>query len=222
LQRFLKRRPSPAMVVALTALFLSLGGVSYGVATGSIDSREIKNNNVRSGDLRNNDVRTRDLRNNDVRGRDVRNSTLTGSDVGADKLTGSDILESGLGKVPSASSADSANSAGNADTLDGNDSGAFVRQTEKLWARVASNGTLRGGSGAISVTRTAAGRYNVTFNRDVSTCAWVSSTDFRGSGDGWGVHVDHGSPPDPNQVRVLTSLDTSATVDQPFSVAVLC
>jgi hypothetical protein len=34
------KRPSPALIVACLALFLSLGGVSYGVATGFIDSRE--------------------------------------------------------------------------------------------------------------------------------------------------------------------------------------
>jgi hypothetical protein len=55
-------RPSPAMAVATIALFVSLGGVSYGVATGSIDSREIKNN--------------------DVRGKDVRNGTLSAFDLG--------------------------------------------------------------------------------------------------------------------------------------------
>ena len=48
MRRILKRRPSPAMVVALIALFVAMGGVSYGVATGSIDGREIKNNTVRA------------------------------------------------------------------------------------------------------------------------------------------------------------------------------
>ena len=58
------RRPSPAMIVALLALFVSLSGVSYGVATGFIDSREIKNNEVRSIDIRNNQIRSKDIRNN--------------------------------------------------------------------------------------------------------------------------------------------------------------
>jgi hypothetical protein len=71
MRHLLRKRPSPSMVVALIALFVSLGGVSYGVATGSIDSRELKNNTVRSGDLRNNDVRGKDLRNNGVTGADV-------------------------------------------------------------------------------------------------------------------------------------------------------
>jgi hypothetical protein len=105
-------RPSPAMVVALIALFISMGGVSYGVATGAIDSREIKNNTVRGKDIRNNQVASRDLRNNSARGRDVRNSSLTGADVGNDKLTGSDVLESSLGTVPNASAATTANFAG--------------------------------------------------------------------------------------------------------------
>jgi hypothetical protein len=105
---FLSRRPSPALVISLIALFISLSGVSYGVATGFIDSREIKNNQVRSRDLRNNDIRTRDLRNNEVRGRDIRNSTVRGPDVGLNSLTGDDINESRLGKVPSAAAADTA------------------------------------------------------------------------------------------------------------------
>jgi hypothetical protein len=57
----LVRRPSPAMVVALIALFSSLGGVSYAVATGSIDSREIRNNSVRGKDVRNGTLSSRDL-----------------------------------------------------------------------------------------------------------------------------------------------------------------
>jgi hypothetical protein len=105
------RRPSPAMVVALIALFVSLSGVSYGVATGFIDSREIKNNEVRSLDVRNNEIRTRDLRNNDVRGIDIRNSTVNGRDVALNTLTGVDINESSLDKVPSAAAADTATSA---------------------------------------------------------------------------------------------------------------
>jgi len=96
--------PSPAMLVALVALFLSLGGVSYGVATGFIDSRELKNNAVS----------TKDLRNNDIRGRDVRANTLTGSDIN----------ESRLGKVPSAANADTA---ANATQLGGTAAGAYIR-----------------------------------------------------------------------------------------------
>jgi hypothetical protein len=107
-KRLADRRPSPALVIACLALFVSLGGVSYGVATGSIDSREVKDNTVR----------TQDLRNNDIRGLDIRNSTVRTRDVALNTLTGADINEERLDKVPAAS---------NADTLGGLGSDAFLR-----------------------------------------------------------------------------------------------
>ena len=94
-------RPSGAMAVSLVALFMSLGGVGYAAATGSIDSREIKNNSVRSADLKN----------NDVRGTDIRTGTVTGSDVKDETLKGADVLESSLGTVPQATNATQANTA---------------------------------------------------------------------------------------------------------------
>ena len=117
MKSILRRRPSPALVISMIALFVSLSGVSYGVATGFIDSREIKNNEIRSLDIRNNEIRTRDLRNNEVRGIDIRNSTVQGRDVALNTLTGEDVKEDTRGKVPSATSADSATTASGVSTL---------------------------------------------------------------------------------------------------------
>ena len=96
MKSILRRRPSPALVISCIALFVSLGGVSYGVATGFIDSREIKNNSVRSAD--------------------IRNSNVEGRDVAQNTLKGADISEQDLSKVPSASVADTAGTAGTAST----------------------------------------------------------------------------------------------------------
>ena len=63
MKRLIRRRPSPGLVIASIALFLSLGGVSYGLATGSIDGREIKNDTVRGPDIRNATISSRDLGN---------------------------------------------------------------------------------------------------------------------------------------------------------------
>jgi hypothetical protein len=90
MKRFV-RVPSPALVVAVIALFVSLGGVSYGLATGVIDSREIQDNTIRS--------------------RDVRNRGLTGNDMAIDRVGGGAIKESTLGKVKTATRADVATSA---------------------------------------------------------------------------------------------------------------
>jgi hypothetical protein len=82
-------------LVGYLALFVALGGTSYAVSTGFIDSREIKNNTIRTGDLRNNEVRSRD----------IRNRTLVGRDHLSNSLGGDQIAESKLGEVPTAENA---------------------------------------------------------------------------------------------------------------------
>jgi hypothetical protein len=74
--RIVRWRPSPALVIACIALLLALGGVSYGLATGAIDSREIKNNTIRSRDVRIGALRGRDIRRGTIAGREVRESRL--------------------------------------------------------------------------------------------------------------------------------------------------
>jgi hypothetical protein len=54
MKRFV-RTPSPAMVVACVALFVSLGGVSYAVAT--IDSADIVNGSIRNPDFKDGTLR---------------------------------------------------------------------------------------------------------------------------------------------------------------------
>jgi|Tabmets5t2r1_1033131.scaffolds.fasta_scaffold124829_1 hypothetical protein len=76
LRRFV---PSPAMVVALTALVLSLGGSAYALV-----------------------VTGKTIRNNTVTGADIRQRSLTGNDVKRDKIGGGSVKESSLGPVPSA------------------------------------------------------------------------------------------------------------------------
>lgn len=128
MKSLIARRPTPATVIACLALFVALGGVSYGVAVGSIDSREIKNETIQTtdirrggvhaSDIRDDSIRTEDLRNNEIRGVDIRNSTIRGIEVAVNSLAGADIAESTLDTVPRAT---------NADTLDGLDSSAFTR-----------------------------------------------------------------------------------------------
>jgi hypothetical protein len=92
MKAMLSRRPSPAMVVALIALFAGTGGVGYAAAT--IDSGDILNNSIRSKDMLNRNLRAVDVKKN--------------------SLGGGVIKESSLGKVPGAGSADTAQQATNA------------------------------------------------------------------------------------------------------------
>lgn len=72
-----------ANVMATVAVFVALGGTSYAVATGSIDSREIKNNTVGTKDLRNNDVRSRDVRDRSLLAQDFKAGQLPAGEAGA-------------------------------------------------------------------------------------------------------------------------------------------
>lgn len=55
-------RPSPALAVAMVALFAALGGTSYAAATGSIDTREIKNSTIRGKDVKNRSLTPKDFK----------------------------------------------------------------------------------------------------------------------------------------------------------------
>jgi hypothetical protein len=127
-------RPSPALVVALIALFVAMGGTGYAAATGSIDGREIKNSTIQG----------KDVKNSSLTGTDIKNGGLTGSDVKANSLTGGAVQESSFAKVPSAGNADTAGTAGtatNATNFGGSSPAAFERA--KQWILVAADGTTK-------------------------------------------------------------------------------
>jgi hypothetical protein len=112
--RIARARPSPAMVVALIALFVALSGVGWAalrLEPNSITSKYLKNNRA-------------------VKNKDVVNDTLQGNK----------IAESTLGQVPAAVTADSARTAtsadtattsGNADLLDGLNATDFLGANAK-------------------------------------------------------------------------------------------
>jgi hypothetical protein len=77
--RLLRRLlPSPAMVVALTALVMSLGGSAYALV-----------------------ITGKNIRNGTVTGADIHDHSLTGADIKPDTVGGRTIKESTLGPVPS-------------------------------------------------------------------------------------------------------------------------
>jgi hypothetical protein len=88
---------SPATALAAVALFVSLGGVSYGVATGSINSREIQNGTVQSRDVRDGSLQGRDIGNGTLLGRDVKDGVLAGVDIRDRSLAGADVADNTLG-----------------------------------------------------------------------------------------------------------------------------
>ncbi|MGI8660188.1 MAG: hypothetical protein ACR2LH_04015 [Thermoleophilaceae bacterium] len=100
-------RPSAALVISCIALFASLGGVSYAVATGSIDSREIKDDSVRGKDIRNNTVTAKELRRRSLDGTDIKIER-----VGGDAVKEQVLETEKLARVPRALNSDTLASQG--------------------------------------------------------------------------------------------------------------
>lgn len=155
-------RPSPAMVVALIALFVALGGGAYaGVTLNSIRSKDIKDGQVRSVDLANNAVNSAK----------IRNGAVTDSDLAAG-IAGSKIA----GKVASAASADvaaTATDAANADRLDGLDS----LDLKARWVHVDADGAILAQSGGITIVDTPkTGTYIVNFGVPTTGRALIVSS----------------------------------------------
>jgi hypothetical protein len=88
---------SPSMVVALIALFVSLGGVSWAVAVNSVGTKAIKDNSVQGRDVRDDTLESRDLAGETVQSRDVRDGALRGVDVNNRSLGGVDLASNTLG-----------------------------------------------------------------------------------------------------------------------------
>jgi hypothetical protein len=93
------RRPSPAMVVALLALFISLGGVSWAVATGSIGTRAVKDGSLQSRDIRDGTLQARDVANGKLRGSDLADGTVRTQDVRDRSLIGRDVANGSLSGI---------------------------------------------------------------------------------------------------------------------------
>lgn len=82
-------RPSPAMIVAILALFVALGGTVYAAST--INGKSVKKNSLP--------------------GNRIKQKTVTGNRLKNDTITGTQVNEATLGKVPAASTADVATTA---------------------------------------------------------------------------------------------------------------
>lgn len=122
------RKVSPSLVISSVALFASLGGVSYGVATNSIDSREIKNNSVQGKDLRSSSITAREIKSRSIDGTDIKLNRVGNNAVKEEVL---DVSK--FGKVPSAAAAD------NATNLGGQPASAFGAPTAVRFATGGSN-----------------------------------------------------------------------------------
>ena len=177
--RFRRFIPSPAMAVALLALFMAMGGSAYALV---VTSGSIKNNTIRSAD--------------------VRNGGLLGKDFRKDGVGGGAVKESSLATVPSAA----------------------LAQGSTHFAVVNANGQQVRARGTTSAARTAEGRYQVIFDRDVRGCAYYATVGgpTAAAPPGNGLVSVSSLASNVNGVDVTTENQAAAQTNRPFHLLVLC
>jgi hypothetical protein len=142
------------------------------------------------------------IKNNTIRSADVRNGALLGKDFRKDGVGGGAIKESSLGTVPS----------------------AVLAHGSTHFAVVNAGGQQVRARGTTSASRTAEGRYQVIFDRDVRGCAYYATVGGPTAA----------APPDNGQIT-LSSLATNVNgvdirttgangndANKPFHLVVLC
>ena len=82
MKRFMRFRPSPAMIVALIALFVALGGSASAAVL--ITGSEIKNGTIKSIDVGNNSLTSKDIKN--LKSKDIKNGSLLAEDFKSGEL----------------------------------------------------------------------------------------------------------------------------------------
>ena len=104
MSRILRRRPSPAMVVAFVALCVALAGTASALPGKSrVKKDDIARAAVRAQHLYANAVRTKHIRARNVTRSKIARRAVNSDLVGQDALTGQNIVESSLSTVPNAS-----------------------------------------------------------------------------------------------------------------------
>jgi hypothetical protein len=142
------------------------------------------------------------IKNNTIRSVDVRNRALGGQDIRSNGIGGGAVKESTLGTVPS----------------------SFLTEGANHFAVVNGAGQGIRGRGTSSVARTAEGRYQVIFDRDVRGCAYYATIGGPTAA----------APPDNGQITVsslgsnVNGVDIRTTgangndANKPFHLLVLC
>jgi hypothetical protein len=167
---FRRARPSAALVVAIIALFVAMGGSAYAgfsVPRNSVGSKQLKKNAVTK--------------------KKIAGSAVTGAKIANGTITGGKIRLSTLGTVPSANTANTATSATHASTADDatNVGGKPIR-----WVLVDKTGSIVEQSGGFTVTsHPAAGNYVIGAGSTVTGHAIIASDGFASDTSKRGVTV---------------------------------
>lgn len=95
----MRKRPSPAVIIAFVALLVALGGTSYAalkIPPNSVGTKQLKKKAVGKKQLKNKAVGKKQLKNNSVRTVAIQDGAVTGAKLDPDALTHSTVVRTFL------------------------------------------------------------------------------------------------------------------------------
>jgi hypothetical protein len=190
----MRRHLSYANVVSSLCLFLVIGGSAY--AASALPRNSVGADQIKAGAVRSSEVKDRALRAKDF----------------------------AVGQLPKGDRGDPGPAGPQGPRGDTGAPGSDGANATSLFAVVAANGTVSASSGVVgTVTHTAStGLYAVTFNRDVSQCAFLATVGARNGAVAGDPEISaNNQTGSPEQVVVATYIGPTAT-DRSFNLAVLC
>jgi len=205
MRKALRTRLTFSNTISLIAVFAALGGTSY--ASHLITTRDIASSAVTSSKIKSRNVTNSDLGTSAVTTSKIRNGTVRAEDVAVNGLTAAQITDGTL-------------------TLADIRGGEVSR---RLFAVVRANGELaRGGGVTGSRADGPDGRYDVTFDQDVSNCSYVASLGLPNNDADVNTSPPSGEigtarlAANPNVVRVRTRNSDGSVDRKPFHLIVVC
>lgn len=205
--KHIRKRLTYANVMSSIAVFLVLGG-GAAYAAKKIGSNEIKGNSITTGKIKKEAVVRGKIKKSAIDSSRLADDAVTTSKIANDAVTGAKANESTFSQVPSAKVADTTSNV--------------------LWAVVRNpagggNATLvRSSSPAPTVTEEVG--VIVTFNRNVTECAWLATRGLPGAegAETPGYAEVNGVTGNANAVEVRVRDDGGTITDGNFHLAVIC
>jgi hypothetical protein len=196
--------------VAYAALAIALGGTSYAAVSlpaNSVGTLQLKANAVVSTKVKNGSLLRADFKAGQV----PRGPTGAKGPTGPKGPTGTKG-PTGVGGPTGATGP-----VGPAGTT-----GPGGPAATKLWAVIDATGNLARGLGTVSTSHADTGTYNIIFNQDVNSCAYLANIGPAGTGTAAGVADVASLNGNTKGVYVETRNSTGVLTDLPFHLAVLC
>ncbi len=194
-------RPSPAMVIACTALAVALGGAGYAATV-------LPRNSVGIAQLKANSVNSSKVVNHSLLRADFRAGQIPAGHRGPAGPAGAAGPAGPAGAAGAAGPAGPAGPAGTAATA--------------LWASVDTNGTLVRNKSVASALKIGTGQYQVVFNQDVTGCVYLATLGGPTTGANTGQVSAAQRTAIAAAVFVLTQDSNGNPADRNFFLAVFC